>query len=381
MKLRIHGTGTLAEIFGDAVVYRLLEPADPRIPGLTALRDRLGLEPAQLPRKSEPEYGRVVAEMLREGARVLAGFAAIDALVVIGDTELNDGGAFVNTSSALGCPGAAFICAETLDDERLDSEDLGAGRRLWRANRWNLVDTFMNELDRRGMTVGPGTAVLVDIDKTALGARGRNHLPIDSARVEAVLRTARGRRGRELDETGLLRAYERFNRPRFHPFTSDNQDYLAYIALLVETGWIDTQTLEDRVGVGEISTFDGLLDSVSADRDRLPDGFRRIHDDVVRAAAAGDPTPFKTFRVAEYLQTVHRMRPSERPGDIGELLADRLTVTAEVWRAVRSWSAGGAFVLGLSDKPDEASTPCSDLAAAGYRPLHRTEALIVGEAW
>jgi len=41
------------------------------------------------------------------------------------------------------------------------------------------------------------------------------------------------------------------------------------------------------------------------------------------------------------------------------------------------WRDRGALLIGLSDKPDEASAPDRGLAGSGYRPLHRTEALIV----
>lgn len=379
MKVCVHGTGTLADLFGDAVVYRRLEPADPRLPGIGELRRRLGLEPDQLPRKAEPDYGRVVAEMLRSSAEASTGDRTIEHVVLIGDTELNDGGAFENICAALDCPGAAFICSETDEVERLTDEDLGDGRVLSRGNRWAKLDAWAGELARRHIVVGPATAVLVDIDKTALGARGRNHRPIDAARIAAVTRTAAELRGDGLDRERLMAAYERFNQPRFHPFTGDNQDYLAYIAMLVESGWIGADDLEARVAFGDVVTFPDLLDRVSAEVVRLPKGLRRAHDDVLRATAAGDPTPFKTFRSAEFVETVRRMTPPSAASDVRELLADRLTITAEVWRSVSSWRECGAQLLALSDKPDEASTPTAELAAEGYLPLHRTEALIVGE--
>jgi hypothetical protein len=49
--------------------------------------------------------------------------------------------------------------------------------------------------------------------------------------------------------------------------------------------------------------------------------------------------------------------------------------------AVVGWlRARGCLVLGLSDKPDEASLPAPALAAQGYLPLHRTPTHAVGQA-
>ncbi len=380
MTFRIHGTGTLAEILGDAVAYRLLEPVDPRIPGLASLRNRLGLEPGSLPRKTDPGYGMVAAEMLRAAAPLLTSSAEIVSVVMIGDTELSDGGAFAHTCTALGCPGGVFICSETTEDAGLVVRDLGEERSLILANRWRLISAFEDELIRGGVAIGPGTAVLIDIDKTLLGARGRNHQPIDAARGAAVLRTATVLRGDGLNRAVLMDAYDRFNQPCYHPFTTDNQDYLAYLAMIVESGWISPADLADAIDHCRFPTFSGLLDEVSRTPDRLPSGVRRAHERVVSAARIGDPTPFKEFRAAEFRETVDRMAPADGVGDMATILEQRLTLTAEVLKKARSWRDRGALLFGLSDKPDEASTPTPELEAEGYRPLHRTEALIVAES-
>jgi hypothetical protein len=123
--MRICGTGTLSDVLGDAIAYRSLEPVDRRIPGLTSLRQPLGIHPKRVPRKVEPAYGRVVAEMLRAAGDVTTGFAGIDRVVLIGDTEHNDGGAFLNICKALGCGGDAFICDERAGEPELVPLDRG----------------------------------------------------------------------------------------------------------------------------------------------------------------------------------------------------------------------------------------------------------------
>jgi len=377
--MRICGTGSLSDALGDAIAYRSLEPVDGRIPGLASLRQPLGIHPKRVPRKVEPAYGRVVAEMLRAAGGLTAGFAGFERVVLIGDTEHNDGGAFLHICKALGCGGDAFICDENASEPELVPHDRGERRTLYLANRWRSMGGFEVDLARRGVTVGRGTVVIVDIDKTVLGARGRNHRPIDTARAAAVLRTARTLRGEAADQGLLLAAYNHFNQPQFHAFTTDNQDYLAYLALLVEAGWSSIEKLREGVTRGRFGSFGALLDAVSATVERLPNPLQRMHDDVVMAVAAGDPTPFKDFRRAEYRETIDRMTPTDKVEDTALLLERRITLTAEVWRRVRLWRDRGAVLFGLSDKPDEASFPTPELEAQGYRPLHETTALVVGE--
>ncbi len=376
---KILGTGTLAEVLGDAVAFRLLEPLDRRLPGLGELRASLGLAPDRIPRKVEPEYGRVVAEMLRAAGRLRSGSCDFRRVVVIGDTAHNDGGALVSICRALGCAGVAFICDQDDDEPRLDLDEREEGIEVHLANRWHLLDRFDEDLGHGGFVIDEKTVVVIDIDKTALGARGRNHRPIDEARVAAVLRSAHDLCGESVDEERLMAAYHHFNRPPFHPFTTDNQDYLAYLAFLVEGGWTSCEELDAAITDGTYASFEALLKAVSFAPGALPPSILSAHQRVEMAVRAGDPTPFKTFRRAEFRETVDRMIPVEVGGDIEEMLSERIFLTAEVWRRAMAWKESGAMLFGLSDKPDEASTPTPELEIEGYRPLHRTEALIVGE--
>lgn len=379
LSMRVCGTGSIFDALGDAIAYRSLEPIDKRLPGLSLLRHPLGLQANRVPRKVDPAYGHVVAEMLRSGAALADGSPELKDVVLIGDTEHNDGSAFINICAALRCPGGAFICSETQTEPALVSSERGVARTLYLANRWLLIGRFEAELARRGIIIGRGTVVVVDIDKTVIGARGRNDRPIDMARAAAVLRTARALRGENVNRDMLLAAYNHFNQPKFHAFTTDNQDYLAYISILVESGWSSIEKIREGITRGHLGSFGDLLDAVTATVERLPNRLRRAHDHVVMAVALGDPTPFKDFRRAEFRETVDRMTPTGKPQDTERLLATRITLTAEVWRRVRLWRNRGALVFGLSDKPDEASFPSPELESEGYLPLHKTRALVVGE--
>jgi len=378
--LKILGTGTLADVLDDAVAFRMLEPLDRRLPGLGELRAPLGLAPTRIPRKVEPDYGRVVAEMLRGAARLRSGSTEFQRVVVIGDTAHNDGGALVSICRALGCPGAAFICDETDEEPVVGVDQREKGIEVHLANRWRLIERFEEALERDGFSIDEKTVVVIDIDKTALGARGRNHRPIDDARVAAVLRTAHDLRGDAVDEARLMTAYHHFNRPPFHPFTTDNQDYLAYLAFLVEGGWTTREKLHDAITNEILDSFEALLDAVSRAPGELMPTVFSAHQKVEAAVRAGDPTPFKSFRRAEFRETVDRMTPVGDARDIEVILSEKILLTAEVWEKAKRWRDRGALLFGLSDKPDEASFPTPELEAAGYPPLHRAKAFIVGEA-
>lgn len=377
--VRVCGTGSLFDALGDSIVFRSLEPVDQRLPGLRSLRQSLGLQPSRIPRKVEPAYGRVVGEILRAAGVVANGCPDFERVVLIGDTEHSDGTAFVNICSALGCPGDAFICDERPAAPELVPSDRGNGLTLHLANRWRSIGAFEAHLARHRKTIGRGTVVLLDVDKTTLGARGRNHRPIDMARAAAVLRIAQEFRGDAVNRGLLLAAYNHFNQPQFHAFTTDNQDYLAYLALVVEAGWSSIEKIRDGIVRGRLGSFGDLLQAVSATVERLPNRICRAHDDVVMAVEIGDPTPFKDFRRAEFRETVDRMTPLDKVEGTERLLATRITLTAEVWRRAKLWRERGALLFGLSDKPDEASFPSRELEAKGYQPLHRTRAMVVGE--
>jgi hypothetical protein len=376
--LQLLGRATLSEFLGDLVVYRNLVPCDSRLPDLDALRSRFGLEGGGIPRKTELDYARVVVEMLRSARQHDGCGGEPSGLVMVGDTEHNDGTAFANLCQVLNLPGAVFIGDERGDEPRLEASPRDRGQTLYRANRWRLLEDF-DRLVADGLEIGPGTVVVVDIDKTALGARGRNHRPIDAARTAAARLTVAELVGERADPELVQAAYDRLNRPDFHPFTTDNQDYLAYLCLLVGSDWVGIDDLVGGIENGEWSDFANLLGGVSETLDALPSGLREVHSRVAGAVAAGDPTPFKEFRRAEFEETVARMAADDCGATVESVLAERITLTAEVRQWALEWRARGALIFGLSDKPDEASMPTPEMAERGLAPLHKTPALVVGE--
>ncbi len=376
--MKIFGRSAVSEFLGDRIVYRNLQPVGPRLPARDEITRQIGLPAGQIPRKSEPDYARVIVQLLEAARRLDAG-PQIERLAFIGDTRLLDGGAFANLCAVSGLPGLAFICSENNKPAEVQVEPLSANAALYLSNRWAALADFERYCANQGQPVGAGTAVLVDLDKTAIGARGRNAGVIDGARVAAVRQTVAGLLGEAFDPVAFQRAYDLLNQPEFHPFTADNQDYLAYICLALGSGLYDLDKVAGQVRAGELVSFHQFIEGVEGRQGDLSPALALVHGEIYAFVLAGDPTPFKAFRRNEYRLTVGRMGFLGDEAPVEKLLAEEIVITQEVRQAALAWKGRGALLFGLSDKPDEASLPTPELAAQGCQPLHRTVTHVVGE--
>jgi hypothetical protein len=365
---------SLYELFGDLVVYRDLNPIDLRLPRFETAAAEIGLPCVARPRKHEPAYAQTMVWFLHRARAIEMPGTTIRELVYLGDTALSDGGAFRNLRTAGGWQGWAFIGAER--DEALaisEQEDIYA------ANRWTALTAFVPWMQAQGARLDAQTAVIIDIDKTALGARGRNDGVIDRARVAAIEATVSEALGSAFDPANFRYAYVELNRAKHHSFTADNQDYVAYTCLMLGAGFWTLEELLADIEAGRLATPQDLMAHVDARRDRLPTrDLRSLHDDIYDRVKAGDPTPFKAFRRREYLETTARM--GSLPDDIplGQRLVEEICLTQEVMEVGRWFRSRGCLVMALSDKPDEATMPYPDAAAEGRLPLHRTVTHVVG---
>jgi hypothetical protein len=373
-----YGRTSIYEFLGDFVVYRNLVPIDRRLPSLAQMRGPVGLPAGVVPRKSQPAYARVMVHLLQQARGLETPGISIERLVYVGDTRMNDGTAFANICRAGGWPGLAFIGSEKGDPARVEIAEQDEGT-LYLANRWAAVADFDRFCRERGFPLDERTAVIIDLDKTALGARGRNDHVIDRARVEAVRRTVGDLLGADFDREGFRTAYDVLNQPEFHPFTADNQDYLAYVCLILGSGLYALGPLVAEVRAGRMGTFEQFIGEVDDRAEGLPANLRTIHDNVYGYVRRGDPTPFKAFRYNEYRATVERMGWLGDDVPAAELLEKEIVVTQEVREAALAWREQGALLFGLSDKPDEASIPTDDQAAEGYRAIHQASTHAVGQ--
>jgi hypothetical protein len=376
--MKNYGRLAVAEFLADSVVYRNLVPADLRLPPLGEVRPHVGLSQGVIPRKSQPEYARVIVYLLQQARALDAPGTTIERLVYIGDTPMNDGTAFANICQAGEWPGLAFIGADRDEPPHVELADRPGGT-LYMANRWAELSGFRQYCRDQSFAVDEGTAVIVDLDKTALGARGRNDGVIDQARVEAVRHTVGALLGDDFDPDAFQAAYDLLNQLEFHPFTADNQDYLAYICLILGSGVYTLDSLVADVRMGHMRSFRQFVQQVDEETNILPGNLRDIHSGIYGRVLQGDPTPFKAFRRTEYQTTVGRMGRLGDQAEPAELLAEEIVITEEVRQAALSWRDQGALLFGLSDKPDEASVPTEKLAAQGFQPIHRVATHAVGE--
>jgi hypothetical protein len=374
MAYKAYGLTSLHEILGENVIYRNLVPLDCRLPALADLRSPLGLENDVVPRKAQADYGRVVVEMLRQARAVDLPGTAIERVLYIGDTALNDGTAFSNICAAGGWPGWCFIGRDALDQPPSVQVD----GSLYVANRWSALPDFLRFVEGQGFVLDGEVAAVIDLDKTAIGARGRNDKVINAARVEGVQRTVSDLLGTAFDRGAFQTAYDELNQSAYYGLTADNQDYVAYICLMLGAGVLELHAVVDGVRSGAMARFTDFIGEVQRGRAALEPGLGSIHDDVWTCVQAGDPTPFKAFRYNEYLTTVARFGDTS-PSSTAQALAQRIVVTQEVRKAALALRDRGALIFGLSDKPDEASLPNEAQAQAGMKPLHHLETLSIGE--
>jgi len=386
--IELHGRSKVSEFVGDRIVFRNLVPVDERLPALPEFRSEVGLPEGQIPRKHDPEYARAIVYLLKQARKLDAPGAKLKRLIYLGDTRLADGSAFDNLCRAGDWIGAAFIGSENSRPPSVEIQELSESSYLFLSNRWAALtraeesgergQSFEDFCREIGLQIDEETAVVIDLDKTTLGARGRNAGPIDRARVQAVRDTVSGLLGADFDPEAFQTAYTRLNHPEFHPFTADNQDYLAYICLILGSGLIRLNSVIANVRAGQLISFEEFIEGVCRKQERLSPELRAIHERIYANVRAGDPTPFKEFRRHEYLATVSRMGRPEGDVPLAERLEEEILLTAEVREQALKWGRQGALVFALSDKPDEASIPTPELAAQGYQPIHRTETHVAG---
>jgi hypothetical protein len=372
--MKSYGRTTLSEFLGDLVVYRKLAPVDARLPSQAEARRALGMPDGRTPRKSELDYARLVAHILGAARALDAPGAKIERLLYLGDTQLHDGVTFTNLCQVGGWQGRALIVNEKPEALKISGEH----HPIYLSNRWEGVFEFDQICRAQALTVDEHTAVILDLDKTALGGRGRNDKVIDGARVLAVHQTVAGALGKEFDPQSFQTAYEQFNQSRYHPFTADNQDYVAYVCLVLGSGLYRLEAVLEQINTGRLSTFEQFIAQVEQRKAEMNPGLRQIHESIFANVLAGDPTPFKAFRANEYRITTGRMGCCDDQAPVETLLETEILITQEVRQMALEWKGRGALIFGLSDKPDEAALPGAELAAQGALALHKVVTHAVG---
>ena len=382
--LKNFGRAKLSDCFGDLVVYRNLEPLDKRIQGRKAASYKMEIPADVVPRKQDRDYAKAAVWIAKQAAqKVRRSNAQLEELLFLGDTLYNDGQAYNNMLEVSEWAGSCFIGGEKPNEA--PSAEISENN-IYCANRWAAISDWMKWVLAQGLHVDERTVVIVDIDKTALGAKGRNDQVINEARLEGIYRTMDAVLGSDFNRATFEAHYNELNRSRYHFLTEDNQDYLAYICMALNAGLFDYNEILREIQNGSVDNFEQFLRMVHA---RMMFGgvggenLRQAHEAVSASVGNGDPTPFKRFRRQEFITTVERMGNMPDNTPVAELLAREITLTNEVCEVTEWLKARGCLLLCMSDKPDEASRPDAhtspDLPAVHQAETHRIGTSIADE--
>lgn len=371
------GRARLADFCENWVIYRNLEPLDKRVPGLKTAYLDMELRSDLIPRKQDYPYAKAATWFLRQIQRLRGVKTPLSEVLFIGDTFFNDSQAYKNIRQFSRWQGACFIGAERPEQDASFTIDAD---NVYSANRWVALTDWIRWAKESGLQLDERTAVIVDIDKTALGAKGRNDKVIDRARLAGIFRTMDSVLGSDFDQPAFEQHYAELNRAKYHQLTADNQDYLAYICLVTNTNLISVTEVVREVETESLDNFEQFIrwvDSRMMINPAAGEALREVHEAVNGSVRNGDPTPFKRFRRQEFISTIEHMGNMPDTSSVSELLQEEITITEEVYELAEWLKQRACIILCLSDKPDEASMPHVRVSP-DLPPLHKAETHRVG---
>lgn len=367
----------LNDVLNGNLIFRNLRPVNPELPDYKKLASSLDLNPRNIPRKTSPQYALVVSRIFKAIERLNGGRQKFSNLVYVGDTIFSDGLCFKHLCETTRWHGKAFIGEDDFSCPANIDERYHADATITVANRWTEVYTFAAKLQKEGW-VTPETVVVCDIDKTLLAARGRNGHLIDQVRLSAALEIGRNACGDYFNEKRFTDLYHNLDQAAYHPLTDDNQDYLVYICLMLNKPWQKKTHLKNDILDGRLRSFHEFIDWMQDHLTEMPLCLHGIHQSYFQAYMDGDLTPFKSFRQSELRHTLSLMGHLADDASFNELLKNEIVITEEVFSVLQQWQKLGAFIISLSDKPDEAAIPTRQMEIEGVLPLHLQKTHCVG---
>ncbi len=365
------GKITLKKLLGERIFYRDLNPVDPLLPRFSDILRETGLEMSFAPRKTSTHYARIILQFLRRSAP-----AWPKQIFFFGDTPGNDGAVVQNLSRLSGARVFGFIGRDAQNQPpRLETRP-----PLFLANRWELIVRFFEELLTEGLDLRAPTAVFFDMDKTLLGARGRNDAQIDAARMDGVRNLIQQTVADRWKEEQFFFIYKTLNQPEYHFLTEDNQDYLAFICLMIMAGVWNFDELLHLLIQQKITSFGDFLNRTGTRILQSADApVQNYFEEVLSGTAAGDPTPFKSFRYKEYEATLARIDRTDST-DPAILIDQEILLTQELVELITLLKQipNVAPFFCISDKPPESTFPPPLKKDRAALPLHDVPIKIVG---
>lgn len=316
---------TLSDMLQNNVVFRELNPLNSSLPNFEKLKTELFLQ--SLPRKKDREYARVLYRILKS----LKDFANI---VYIGDTFLSDLTVIKNLKKCANEPVFGVITSEGAPLPENDDTFVIF------SDKWANLPTLVED------KISGGSLVIIDLDKTFIGANGRNHLPIDKARTDAIVALAKNI-FEAPNEEDFLKLYQKIHSKEFLAFTADNQDIVSILTLIIYSSVV---SFEEFAHFAKTGTFEEFIDKIDVKEPLLT-----YVNEVRSNLKLNMPTLFPTFRKIELEKTIGRMDFLPVDAPLSELLSEEILITGEVYEVADRALEKGAALFGVSDKPEIAS--------------------------
>jgi hypothetical protein len=373
--LGIHGEGAINDLFDQHVILRRMQRLD--------TNECLLPENAHSVRKYQREYADALSNHIKNC------FPTVEHLFYIGDTYKNDGTAIRNLQ-ALDWDVTGFIC-----EPKLKIEGLWFNSILY-TNRWiDLIDYAARVREK----VGPKSLALFDIDQTLWAPKGIHDSPLNRARTQAIKNLIDDYvdPGSPIANSAKARIellYNEISEVKYlNSLTLDNEDYKAAICVFLSLNAIWNQPEIDRGDTdqgaaffqryheyspakfleflkteylpkflnpgqpGETNITHFMLTTVGTVKTHQFDRYgnnnnikvQSVQNDVegiFREMVGARPVKYQAFRAKELQESLSRIA--------GEF-DDRLVLNKPAWDLASWMKQRGVEMLGLSDRPDEAT--------------------------
>lgn len=325
-------------IFEDYIVFRELNPVKKELSSFSKFKETLGLN--FLPRKKDPEYARVLSLLFKE-------IGEFKKIIYFGDTMLNDGGVIANLTNL-----KEYRVFGIITEEK-EKDFITVKGNIILNTKWRNLFSILEILEKKGFLIDRETVVVIDIDKTLIGARGRNNKAIDRARMDAIL-SIMNDTFESVDIERFEYIYSRLNRRSLHPFTGDNQDIVSIMSIVFYGDYYALGRFIREFYIGKwIEPFEFLTSITVSKNSTVYDLLEEVKENLKNK----NPTAFPTFRKREFEFTIKRMDFLPDKAEVRKLLNEEILITKEVYEVGKFAKERGALVFGLSDKPELSSIP------------------------
>ncbi len=341
----------LNSIFENYMVFRELNPVRKNLPQFEEIKRELHFE--RLPRKKDALYAEALGYIFKS----IRDFKKV---FYIGDTLLSDGAVIKNFAKS-----GLFYSFGIITREE-GEEQIELRENFVFNTRWADLRKAIELAESKSFAIDSSTVFVIDIDKTAIGARGRNDSAIDKARTDAIFQLA-GEIFERFDKDGFFSVYDKLNKKDYFYITSDNQDFVSILSMLIYGGAINFEELKAMSGIEEALCF-----AIS----RAKGALRKVAETVYKNVLSGNPTTFPSFRKAEFRKTIERMNFLPQNAPVSALLEEEILITGEVFSAAVYAKERGALVFGVSDKPALSTMPSGSV---NLPPIFEKEMKVFGK--